>query len=204
MTREEAIKIIEFVRNNALDYKLDKALDMAIEALSAEPCEDCISRAEAHKHIYQRLWESALNNVGYECKTEDVFMDIADNRLRTWVSEIPSIQSKWISSDDFIKSLEAEYYENCISREEVCDYIAEFVNHEYATDREREMVEYIIDGIQHLPSIQPKTGHWVHGEYCSECGCDVPAYISDWKWQKDMDAKYCPNCGAKMEEYEET
>ena len=47
--------------------------------------EDCISRAEAQKHIYRRLWESALNNVGYECKAEDVFMDIADNRLSTWV-----------------------------------------------------------------------------------------------------------------------
>ena len=67
--------------------------------------EDCISRAEAQKHIYRRLWESALNNVGYECKAEDVFIDIADNRLSTWVSEIPSIQPKpktghWIMSED--------------------------------------------------------------------------------------------------------
>lgn len=46
---------------------------------------------------------------------------------------------------------------DCISREEVCEYIAEFVNHEYATDRERELVKHIIGGIQHLPSIQPKT-----------------------------------------------
>ena len=51
---------------------------------------------------------------------------------------------------------------------------------------------------------EPKTGHWVHGEYCSECGCDVPAYIVDWKWQKDMDAKHCPNCGAKMVEPQES
>ena len=50
---------------------------------------------------------------------------------------------------------------------------------------------------------EPKTGHWVNGEYCSECGSDVPAYIIDWKWQKDMDAKYCPNCGAKMERSKE-
>lgn len=46
---------------------------------------------------------------------------------------------------------------DCISREEVCDYIAEFVNHEYATDRERELVKNIIDGIQHLSSIRSKT-----------------------------------------------
>lgn len=48
---------------------------------------------------------------------------------------------------------------------------------------------------------EPKTGHWVDG-HCSECGCDVPAYIKDWKWQKDMDAKYCPNCGTRMVEQE--
>lgn len=42
-----------------------------------------------------------------------------------------------------------------------------------------------------------KCGRWVDG-HCSECGCDVPAYIIDWKWQKDMDAKFCPMCGADM------
>ena len=57
--------------------------------------------------------------------------------------------------------------------------------------------------LENLPSVtpqEPKKGHWVHGEYCSECGCDVPAYIIDWKWQKDMNAKYCPNCGCRMVE----
>ena len=49
---------------------------------------------------------------------------------------------------------------------------------------------------------EPKIGHWVHSEYCdycSECGCDIPAYIIDWKWHKDVEVKYCPQCGSKME-----
>lgn len=46
---------------------------------------------------------------------------------------------------------------------------------------------------------EPRKGKWIDGQ-CSNCGCDVPAYIIDWKWQKDMDANYCPNCGARMEE----
>ena len=50
-----------------------------------------------------------------------------------------------------------------------------------------------------LPSVQPerKKAKWIDGQ-CSNCGCDIPAYIIDWKWQKDMDANYCPNCGADM------
>jgi hypothetical protein len=67
--------------------------------------EDCINRAEAQKHIYTRLYESALNNVGYECDASEVFTDIAENRLGTWISEIPSIQPKsktghWIKSSN--------------------------------------------------------------------------------------------------------
>ena len=46
-------------------------------------------------------------------------------------------------------------------------------------------------------------GEWIDGQ-CSICKCDIPVYIVDWKWQKDMDANFCPNCGADMrgEEYE--
>ena len=56
-----------------------------------------------------------------------------------------------------------------------------------------------IESLKALPPVQPerKTGRWIDGQ-CSNCGCDTPAYIIDWKWQKDMDANYCPNCGAYM------
>ena len=49
-----------------------------------------------------------------------------------------------------------------------------------------------------IEALKRKKGKWVD-EHCSVCGCDVPAYIIDWKWQKDMDAKFCPMCGAEME-----
>lgn len=48
MTKEEAIDIIKSVRNNTLDYKLDKALDMAIKALEQEPILDKI-RTDLYK-----------------------------------------------------------------------------------------------------------------------------------------------------------
>lgn len=70
-----------------------------------KPCGDCISRAETQKHIYTRLYETALNNVGYKCEASDVYTNIAENRLSTWVSEIPPIPSKpetghWIYEDE--------------------------------------------------------------------------------------------------------
>lgn len=47
MTNEEAIFIIEH-RDSIMDYceskQLGEALDMAIAALKAEPCEDCVNR----------------------------------------------------------------------------------------------------------------------------------------------------------------
>lgn len=55
----------------------------------------------------------------------------------------------------------------------------------------------MIDDAPTVDAVERKQGKWVDG-YCSECGCDVPAYIIDWKWQKDMDAKFCPMCGADM------
>jgi len=70
-----------------------------------------------------------------------------------------------------------------------------------------DVISDAVNRIITMPSVtpqEPKTGHWVNGEYCSECGCDVPAYIIDWKWQKDMDAKYCPNCGCHMVEPQES
>jgi len=91
MTREEFDEILE--QTNAVICNREW-YERLIKAFEQEPCGDSISRVEVQKHIYRRLWESALNNVGYECKAEDVFMDIADNRLSTWVSEIPSIKPK--------------------------------------------------------------------------------------------------------------
>lgn len=60
MTREEAINIIKSVRNNTLDYKLDKALEMAIKALEQEPMLDKI-RAEIEQ-TPTVIWEENKNS----------------------------------------------------------------------------------------------------------------------------------------------
>lgn len=54
--------------------------------------------------------------------------------------------------------------------------------------------------LKRLPPVQPKikTGHWIEDEsemkvWCSECGED-----------NDNCSKYCPNCGTKMVEPQES
>lgn len=52
-----------------------------------------------------------------------------------------------------------------------------------------------------------KQGEWIYpektdkekgyGGYCSNCKCDMPIFVEDWK-QKYCETKFCPNCGAKM------
>lgn len=56
---------------------------------------DLISRKEARELLYKRLYETALNNVGVCMDSiEEVYQDIADNRLDTWISEIPPSDEK--------------------------------------------------------------------------------------------------------------
>ena len=61
---------------------------------------------------------------------------------------------------------------------------------------DKEDLEKII--AERLAGIERKKGKWING-HCSICGCDVPAYIIDWKWKEDMNADYCPKCGSEME-----
>ena len=60
------------------------------------------------------------------------------------------------------------------------------------------MGELIKEWIEQIPGGQPKTGRWEHdgGHFanrwiCSQCGYKF--------YFEKSEAKYCPNCGAKME-----
>lgn len=106
--------------------------------------------------------------------------------------------AEWLKE---LKALKAEPCEDAISRkaalEAILTRVPDFCCDGYGNLVGRNQAASVI---RNLPSVTPKrkTGKWIDGR-CSECGCDVPAYIIDWKWQKDMDAKYCPNCGIEME-----
>lgn len=103
-----------------------------------------------------------------------------------------AIQAK----DMAIKALEQEPCEDCISRKRLKECFHRNVVGAEAFDT-------IIDM---QPSIQPKTGQWIddgqyadgHSEHayrCSECDEHYIGYVGEYK--------YCPNCGAKMQEVQE-
>lgn len=55
--------------------------------------DDLISRQAATKHLKHRLYQTAMNNVDLA----GVFSEIADNRIETWIEEVPSAQPvQWI------------------------------------------------------------------------------------------------------------
>ena len=53
---------------------------------------DTIYREAAVKHLKHRLYETATNNPDIA----GVFSEIADNRVETWIEELPSAQQRWI------------------------------------------------------------------------------------------------------------
>ena len=51
---------------------------------------DLISREAAREHMKKRLYETAINNVGYVTDASEIYEDVADERLDTWINEVPS------------------------------------------------------------------------------------------------------------------
>lgn len=129
--------------------------------------------------------------------------------------DIPDFYTMAEACEVVIKALEQEPCEDCISREAVENAIkhAEInftVNSDIDFTKHKREVQEIVNGIvdaqikalKALPSVtpQPKMGHWSHdGSHwenrwiCSECGYKL----------FDEQTRFCPNCGAKMQEVEE-
>lgn len=90
MTRTEAIN---YLKSSGMS---EEQIETVINALT---CDDCISREETILHISERLYETAMNNQGYEITMDKACEDIALNRLKTWINELPSVTPKAESED---------------------------------------------------------------------------------------------------------
>ena len=56
---------------------------------------DSINRQATIEHLKKRLIETAINNAGVIARCDSIFEDTADNRIGTWINEVPSAQ-RWI------------------------------------------------------------------------------------------------------------
>lgn len=105
-------------------------------------------------------------------------------------------QSDWQTSLEMaIKALEQESCEDAISRQVAINSIWDGTNMDIYTSEVKESLEA-------LPPVtpKPKTGHWKYRDlgnarhlYCSEC-----------KLASLTEYDFCPNCGAKMIELQES
>lgn len=68
----------------------------------------------------------------------------------------------------------------------------------YSDTYDKACIVGVLEEVPTVDAVPVRHGKWIDG-HCSLCGCDVPAYIEDWKWIKDMNAKYCPMCGTRMD-----
>ena len=72
---------------------------------------ELISRKAAIEHLYGRLIESANNNVGVWEDAGIVFEEIATERLKRWINEIPTINPmKWTPVTERLPDLWDERY----------------------------------------------------------------------------------------------
>lgn len=131
-------------------------------------------------------------------KCSDCPLDKVCDQLRT-----PS-DSEYIAAYGMaIEALSAEPCDDCISRQAVLDLIYNSWKHNGVGENYGELS---IDALKALPPVTPKQkmGRWLAvededmntvGYFCSEC--DLPL-------ETEERTPFCPYCGAKMEESEDT
>lgn len=172
MTKEEAIKILRIRKEYVTLIKedvLQEALDMAIEALSAEPQLD----------VYAQEYKAYRESLEAEAKGGDALMPKATSVMR----QIPSKDgSNLISRAELLKTVQHP-----------CNQ-----DGEWSTEEIVAIIEIMPSASTDRPSgewIEHK-GKWVDLDfYPTKYECNQCHYYVD----EGYDSIFCPNCGARME-----
>lgn len=198
MTNKEATEILQSMKS---DFPLPKAaqtrraqndaLDAAIEALKAEPCENAIL-----KEIATKLAE--------EIKSDLIITDFSGNtRTITATKAAPNVPATppvyAVSADDVIENMESEL--------ELCNRVLDDLDI-VGTERENhsrvaEMLREQIDFVKGLPPVEPepRKGKWIWDTsnpwFGDRCRCSECNYCR--QLQIPEPDNYCSKCGAKME-----
>lgn len=216
MTMEQAIKILKSDLAIQKEFKAlpdhIEALEMAIQFIEQQPCTDCISRQAAmdcfkkwQPYMSTRLWDfeqelSKLPSVKQESKTEKVI------KMRDATPEEIELLDKYIKSIskptvvDFW-DLEQEPCGDAISRQAVLDAFWK-LNVELRPGT----IDAILNMINGMPPVNPqqKIGHWIVETGDRETGYGGCTMCSECSGEGYTEMDYCPNCGAKMIEPQES
>ena len=201
MTRNEAIQRLKLLKGSFC-VDTETALDMAIEALSAEPNDDIEGDIDFHcdlKHNRMTWYNNITESPNDVVETDDEVID----HDREWI--IGCIKHDgFIKTDRFDKAnriiLDAlEPSGDLISRADAVEAVCGGCSIETKNNCKEEGDCYEVQNLKALPSAEPKRGEWemcedTDGEYgvCSVCGND--ADFSHY----GKPYRYCPNCGAYM------
>ena len=218
MTREEAKRVLEFDLDHTHNNESKEALRMAIKALEQEPC-DVFDEYGNYK--YPSDVELTEPNTATSVPCEDAISRQAVSEAISRISlckcntnEIDAVD-ECLRAVKYLPPVNPQPCEDAISRQTVnilVDELARAISDERCFMSRGRSTATIMQDILDLPSVnpQPKTGHWINRHIianktidmivCSECGeefsYDAETGISEYK--------YCPNCGAKMVEPQET
>ena len=142
------------------------------------------------------------DNAEYECTHGNLQGCLEFKQLAEWLKELKQLR-------------EQEPCEDAISRQTAINSLGEQPLNWTDERYEKQAVEDWLDTkkmLQELPSIQPKvkTGHWatqnIHNCH-TDFKCSVCGYTHNFMHlygEPTADYNYCPNCGAKMIEPQES
>ena len=222
MTREEAIERMKIIKGDCyiIDNPKDKeAFDMSIFALEQEPCELLIIKSDILLHQDDRKkWMDSIkrekeNGViilppyftpllvpnDVEIRSEQPCDDAISRILKKmWncrgkhTTSIDKVAMEQIIRDELSVTQKPIECDDAISRQAVLDGLKGCMCEDWVKTLFATMVEQ-------LPSVTQKSGKWIdiNGIYAECSNCNEEIYITG-------DFNYCPNCGAKMVEPQES
>ena len=148
MTNEEAIEVIEQDIPCEYDTDLIEALNMAIAALKAEPCEDAASREHLLSEIDDLMQSPWFNNG----KDDDMFTHYGYVERKEAVEVVRDL---CVKTEPPVTPKLTEC-EDCISREAMLNGLASIAKAKARSDAQKALMGRVMFFTEQLPPVNPK------------------------------------------------
>ena len=193
MTNEQAIKWLKaYIQDTPFQMEqYERAFEMAIKALSQEPCELLIIKSDILLHQDDRK----------------KWMESIKREKESGVIILPPYFEPLLVPNDIEISIEQEPCDDAISRDAVIDMLDEMIKDRQVYFGHHGDIEWSCGFstfkwyVEQLPSVTQKSGKWryvAEDKYsCSKCG--TTTRVDEAGIDEKPMYKFCPYCGAKME-----